>query len=168
MPVQTQQIPIGGKLTSVQPQQLSTKDAKHTSYAELSAIYDRIYDIADKLFKKYNPCKIYIKDKRIHCKYHQRGIPLTNKYYLCCGNCKHCSTDGCTVKCLSCKLHTCHQFEYSYGKNGRCVRNKKYKSFIDKIKRLQRIANRYGFSNCSFYITKKIAMKQVHRYYRKD
>ena len=77
------------------------------SVVELSALYDRIYDIADRLLKKHNPCKIYTEDKYIFCKYHETGIPLRNKCYLCCSSCEYCSKEGCTVKCLGCKLFLC-------------------------------------------------------------
>jgi len=104
MATQTQQIPIGGKLTSIQPQQLSTK--------ELSALYDRIYDIADRLIKKYNPCKIHTKNKRLCCETYPMG-----KERLCCTGCwdnentDHYSFFGCTVKCLKCKTWLCVKAE---------------------------------------------------------
>ena len=99
MSTQTQQIPIGGKLTSTQPQQLSIR--------ELSALYDRIYDIADRLIKKHNPCKIHTKNKKLYC----ICFP-TGRKRLCCYGCwnmeiDHYSLFGCTTKCLLCKTYLC-------------------------------------------------------------
>jgi len=63
-----------------------------------SYIFDVLYTIADQLIKKYNPCQIY-KDARgkAHC---LRDLP-------CCGGCKFLGPDGCTTKCLGCKLGLC-------------------------------------------------------------
>ena len=140
MPTQTQQIPIGGKLTSAQPQQLSIR--------ELSALYDRIYDIADRLFKKYNPCKIHMKNKRIFCECHQKGIPLANKCYLCCSNCKYCSKNGCIIKCLACKLHRCYGQEFPM-------------LFMKRLNKLHKIARSYKFSLDDYYLTKKEVLKRT-------
>lgn len=91
----------------VKTQEVSTKDAKRTSYVELSIIYDRIYDIAGRLINKHNPCKIHTKDKKLCC----IGYP-TGRVRLCCGGCwdmkiDHYSLFGCTTKCLPCKLYLC-------------------------------------------------------------
>ena len=125
--------------TLTHSQQLSTK--------RLSALYDRIYDIADRLFKKYNPCEICIKDNKTKC---------INKHYncnhLCCqwwtDRCKHWD-NGCTVKCLACKLFACYTIEES----------KRQVNFIKTLYKLRRIANKHGLSNFDYYMTKKEALQ---------
>ena len=69
--------------------------------AELSALYDRIYDIADRLLKKHNPCNIHKDGKRFSCTYRLCGTRL------CCGKCHKYWDKGCTVKALGCKLFLC-------------------------------------------------------------
>lgn len=118
------------------------------SIKELSALYDRIYDIADRLFKKHNPCKIYIEDKHIFCKYHQKGIPLANGYYLCCSSCIHCSKNGCSVKCLACKLHMCHCDTNLY-------------VFAKRLDRLIKIACNYRLPVWGYYTSKEQWLKQI-------
>jgi len=82
--------------TQIKVKKLSTED--------LSALYNRIYDIADRLFKKYNPCNIRTKNGKASCTCY-----LHSKYkdYLCCTDCKYTSPTGCTTKCLACKLFMC-------------------------------------------------------------
>jgi len=126
------------------------------SITELSAIYDRVYNIADRLFKKYNPCKIQIKNNKTKC---------ANKYYkcthLCCqywgDRCQHWQ-NGCTIKCLACKLFIC----------GEIQDNKVYIDLVKHINRLRRITTKCGFSNFDYYITKKIIIKQVRQQARKQ
>lgn len=83
------------------------------SIAELSALYDRIYNIADRLIKKYNPCNIHTKNKRLCCTSHPEGH-ITRLKRLCCNNCwwaevDHYSLFGCATKCLLCKLYLCEE-----------------------------------------------------------
>lgn len=69
---------------------------------ELSVIYDRIYDIADRLIKKHNPCNIHADGTKVSCTYR------LCETRLCCGGCGGRYWDsGCTVKCLACKLFLC-------------------------------------------------------------
>jgi hypothetical protein len=56
-------------------------------------LYDRLYNHADKLIKKHNPCKM----KNGKC---LRGKP-------CCDNCPHLTENGCAIDCLMCKLFLC-------------------------------------------------------------
>ena len=62
-------------------------------------LYDRLYEIADFLLKKHNPCK------------HSNGKCGGMETYMysggCCGGCKHLREDGCSVKALYCKLWVC-------------------------------------------------------------
>jgi len=87
---------------------------KSLSVAELSALYDRVYDTADKLLKKHNPCKIHTKDKKLCCTSHPKGH-TTRLKRLCCGGCweeyrvDHYSLFGCATKCLRCKLWLCSE-----------------------------------------------------------
>ena len=110
---------------------------------KLSALYDRIYDIADRLIKKYNPCNIQTKDNKTKC------INSNYKHNsLCCGyyseRCKHWQ-DGCTIKCLPCKLFAC----------GAIRGDKKNNNFIRILSKLRRITSKHGLSNFDYYITKK-------------
>lgn len=118
-------------------------DTKEMTIDELSVIYDRIYDIADRLFKKYNPCNIHTTktgvvvcnkhSDKIHNKYAQREY----NEFLCCSTCKYLSISGCTIKCLPCKLFLCSWFYYDNSKYD-------YKDFKAKLKRLRDIATKYG------------------------
>lgn len=128
------------------PIQTATKDK--LSIAELSALYDRIYDSADRLFKRYNPCNIQVKNNKTKC---------INSHYncnhLCCqewtDRCKHWQS-GCTVKCIACKLFICDK-----------VREDKIGTpFIKTLSKLRRVVNECGLSNFDYYITKKEALKR--------
>ena len=134
----------------------TTVDIEQLSEASLrSALYDRIYNIADRLCKKYNPCNIRIKDNKVlctcklHTKYRQKA--------LCCEridgtNCEYWS-DGCTVKCLPCKLFTCYAIKYGT-KNYSCDINKKYKVLINRLKWLRNITTKYGIYTYAFFHNK--------------
>lgn len=100
---------------------VKTEQKKKLSIEEMSALYDRIYNIADKLLKKHNPCNIHkgkIKAEHIYWKPKNpdrliNAIVCTRKSRhsnLCCGGCKYCNK-GCTVKCLACKLFLCTSTE---------------------------------------------------------
>jgi hypothetical protein len=140
MPVQTQQIPIGGKLKVT----IKTKFKSST--------YDRIYDIADRLFKKHNPCNIQVKDNKTKCTGNNSYI----HNYLCCqrynDRCKYWNK-GCTVKCLACKLFACGAIQV----------DKKNNSFIKTLSKLHRITNRYGLSNFDYYMTKEKAIRMRNK-----
>lgn len=78
----------------------------------LSVLYDRIYNIADRLIKKHNPCKIHTKNKKLCCV----GFP-TGRKRLCCYGCynmkiDHYSLFGCTTECLPCKTYLCPNAQY--------------------------------------------------------
>lgn len=120
------------------------------STTELSALYDRVYDIADRLFKKHNPCNVQIIDGGIGCNSRKTNI----KYGLCCASCKHLSDKGCTVKCLPCKLFVCSRLIYSYDKNGKEIRNEKERGFVDRLYRLRKIAAKSGIYTHAYFHTK--------------
>ena len=95
---------------------------------ELSKLYDRIYNIADRLIKKHNPCKIRIKNNKILCAYYTTD--KNNEFYLpqnklCCLYCNkgYWSKEGCTVKALGCKLFLCQ-----------AVKNKILKKRFEKLR----------------------------------
>jgi len=63
-----------------------------------SYLYDFLYIIADQLIKKYNPCQIHEDEsEELHC--------MGNE--PCCWECRFLRLDGCTTKCLGCKLWLC-------------------------------------------------------------
>lgn len=70
---------------------------------KLSAKYDRLYEEADKLFKRHNPCQF------------EEGRCASNRIYAgwergkggCCGRCRHVGPKGCRVKALGCKVFIC-------------------------------------------------------------
>lgn len=119
---------------------------------DMFAIYDRIYDIADRLFKKYNPCKIHTINGKTKCinKNYKRN-------YLCCQHyskrCEHWQ-DRCKVKCLSCKLFVC----------GNILYDEKQSIFLKRLHRLHKIASRHRLSAFDYYKTKKSVLNQW-RYY---
>lgn len=64
--------------------------------------YNLLCDIADKLLGEYQPCK--------GCKgcsvFPSRNKP--NKPYDCCEGCPFNGPQGCTTRCLACKLWLCY------------------------------------------------------------
>lgn len=66
-----------------------------------SWLYDFLYITADLLIKIYSPCHIY-KDAtgKVHCANLSHHGP-------CCNSCGFLGPNGCTTKCLSCKLWLC-------------------------------------------------------------
>jgi hypothetical protein len=63
----------------------------------LSKEYDRLYNEASKLIKKYNPCKI------------TDGKCLNGGPKCCCGGCRfeYLTSTGCSVQSLGCRLFLC-------------------------------------------------------------
>lgn len=113
-----------------------------------SYIYDALYAMADQLIKKHNPCQIH-KDisGKVHC---LRSSP-------CCGGCGFLGPDGCTTKCLGCKLSLCQttqetnpgldeilirmkDISWAYGLRG--IRISK-KELFDCLKRESRVEKTY-------------------------
>lgn len=58
-----------------------------------SELYDVLYETADSILKKYDPCGF------------KNGICKAGGN--CCEGCKYLSKKGCTVKALSCKIWLC-------------------------------------------------------------
>lgn len=65
-----------------------------------SWLYDFLYIVADQLIKIYNPCQIH-KDAtgEVRC--------ANRSYGPCCDSCRFLGPNGCTTKCLLCKLWLC-------------------------------------------------------------
>jgi len=132
------------------PVQTAVKE--QLSIAELSALYDRIYDIADRLFKKYNPCSIYTENKKVYCAEYHKGSSR-----LCCSGCgehserdtNHWSKTGCTAKCLACKLYICPTIR------------QQYKRFSRQLSRLLRFAEHHNLPTCAYFISKEVWLKQI-------
>ena len=89
---------------------------------KLLAEYSRIYDEADKAFKKYNPCRF--KDGKC---VRNRMNPYYSKKNGCCSNCRKLGLNGCKVKSLGCKLFMC-------GEIGNMKGNKQCKIETNKLK----------------------------------
>ncbi len=111
---------------------------------ELSALYDRIYDIADRLIKKYNPCNICIKNNKTLCTYYT--IDKHDEFYLpqnklCCLYCSkgYWSKRGCTVKSLGCKLFLCQ-----------AITNKILKRRFKKLREYSRKHLNFTYNNSSW------------------
>ena len=85
-------------------------DTEKLNMEKLSALYDRIYDIADRLLKKHNPCNIHTEIQPHHLfptKLKEETVCTSwCTHSLCCSSCNHWDK-GCTVKCLGCKLFLC-------------------------------------------------------------
>lgn len=140
---------------------------KQIDTQKLSTIYDRIYDIADRLFRKYNPCNIHIEDNIVLCAGHsniQNG-KTDQKYgnFLCCNTCKHQSKTGCPIKCLPCKLHLCGWLMYD---------SKEHKNIKNKLNWLRNIASKHGINTRTYYNTKDevldISKKRIERGYQDE
>jgi hypothetical protein len=91
-----------------------------------SYIYDALYIMADQLIKKYNPCQIY-KDAA--------GEACCVRNHPCCSGCKFLGPNGCTTKCLGCKLGLCTAAADANIEQYRILTKMRY------------IAQRYGLSN---------------------
>jgi hypothetical protein len=64
-----------------------------SEFEKMSAVYDELWQKADEILKKFNPCNI------------KKGQCLAG--YPCCGGCEFLSKKGCTEKSLACKLWLC-------------------------------------------------------------
>ena len=124
------------------------------STTNLSVIYDRIYDIADRLFKKYNPCNIHKKGNNVTC----IGKTAPCKTLCCyecssfCGLSTHYYWDnGCTIKCLGCKLFLCFPAR------------DKHPIFSKKLYRLRTIAYLNNLPATKYYLPKEKWLKELEK-----
>jgi len=120
------------------------------SIEELSALYDRIYDIADRLFKEYNPCNIHSKEGKSRCTCH---LHSTYRVHLCCTNCKYISSTGCTVKCLGCKLFLCYTLW------------DKYPMLEKRLYKLVTIAYKHSLPATRYWFPKEKWLKRMEKKY---
>jgi hypothetical protein len=103
------------------------------SVKALGDLHDHLYDAADRLFKKYNPCGI------------ENGACIANRGKIwfkkgcCCRGCKYLSLEGCTTRSLACKLWFCGAVEI--------LDSAKTKDeFLTALKRLTFVSNIVGLS----------------------
>ena len=131
-------------------------DTEKLNTEKLSALYDRVYDIADRLFKKYNLCNIHTKNNKVFCSCHnEERYNGKSKKYLCCSGCgeypekdiSYWSKTGCTTKCLACKLYICSGIGR---KNMRLAR---------QLERLHRFACKYNLPHYTYYLSKEQWLK---------
>lgn len=72
--------------------------------AEVSDLYDKLYDEGQAILDRINPCELKRDDNGVYtC---VMGKPD------CCTRCKYLGPDGCTVKALGCKLGACWVHKY--------------------------------------------------------
>jgi len=115
---------------------------RHFDGKTLTQIYDELYELADGIIKKYNPCKF----SNGRC---AGGIG-------CCNGCRYLFSTGCSVKALACKLWICWNLE---GTLPECEH---------ELKELSEIAAQYGFLDlCDSRIgrreSKGEVLRRIHR-----
>jgi hypothetical protein len=117
--------------------------------AQFLKAYDAIYDIANGLLRKYNPCKHdsdgICEEDRLHHNGRKHG---------CCGGCKWLTSKGCRVRALSCKLWLCPGVEWS--RNG---------ELTSKLFKLKAIAYKYHLAT-SIRQPRKHSLNEYMRYYQ--
>ena len=113
----------------------------------LETIYDRIYELANRMLRRYNPCKI--DHSGICMRTRARKEHHSN---CCCEGCKYLSSNGCKVKALPCKLWTCY-FVQKDPKNAHLIKR------LDLLLRISYKYGLYGFRNEREEIV-KIAMSE--------
>lgn len=113
-------------------------------------LYDLIYAKADKLLKQYNPCNIRVENNVLVC--NNENMCERSGESLCCGDCEYLGENGCTTKCLACKVGMCwagDNMQYTIyvrlGKNLFNLRHISYK-FINQMDRLQKVCRKYRFN----------------------
>ena len=129
-------------------------DTEKIDIKKLSALYDRICDIADRLFKKYNPCNIHTENKKVYCVWYYKNKGSSR---LCCGGCgeyperdtNHWSKIGCTTKCLACKFYVCPTIR------------QQHKRLSHQLSRLERFASHHNLPTYAYFISKEVWLKQI-------
>lgn len=86
----------------------------NTDLAYKMLLYDLLYFTADLLIKIYNPCKIHHEKEDLSltegliCRLSSQPDKVTCiSGKPCCTSCEYLDDNGCTVKCLGCKLGLC-------------------------------------------------------------
>lgn len=110
---------------------------------KLSIKYDRLYEKADRLFKKHNPCQ-FIDGL---CIKNRKNGGVSNG--CCHESCDHLGPRGCTIKSLGCKLFTCDYI---------C---ENHEMLDKKICKLRRKAGMKSFSLVPCYLTKEDVFRQL-------
>ena len=119
-----------------------------------SKLYNLIYKKADKIFKQHNPCNIKHTDGNTTCSNIMYNPIRYNT--LCCGYCDSKYWDnGCTIKCLKCKLYLCSTLKRKYRKT----------DWYKQLRKLELIAKRYMLIP-DYFLTKKSSLARTNRYYR--
>ena len=108
---------------------------------ELSAEYNRIYDEANRIFKKYNPCQF--KDGMCASNRHNLKKGYDGQINGCCYVCDNIGRNGCRAKALGCKLYTCRMIKDTH------------KQCAAEIMQL-RIATRKIFDEIPCFMTKTV------------
>ena len=65
-------------------------------------LYDFLCDMLDDYTNRYNPCDIKVVDGKAIC---MRDLED------CCNECDYLSPNGCTIRCLGCKLFVCFKLQ---------------------------------------------------------
>jgi len=83
----------------------------------LHILHDKIWDYANNLLKRYNPCNIsngsclqgQISELGCHTKHDTEAalIEAIEKHSFCCSGCKYITPTGCNTKALKCKVSLC-------------------------------------------------------------
>jgi len=78
---------------------------------EWEELYDRVYAVADSLIKRYDPCRVEKVGKGVICADRGRSYLKfeSARNVTCCECCVYLGPNGCTVKCISCKLFLCRE-----------------------------------------------------------
>ncbi len=127
---------------------------------EIERIYDDLYDKADKLFKKYNPCQFNPQTGLCNAYPDIASEWDRDKaYVLCCSGCsyvkerkhQHSLKSGCRVKSLGCKLYYCDTF-----------RNPKPKGFRKELDKIIDVYGKVGFYN-SVYVGKRKCIETTYK-----
>lgn len=114
--------------------------------------YDELYNKADKLFKKYNPCQI------------KNGRCIVGDK-CCCGSeykkvsyffkCKYLKKNGCSTKCLACKVHICRDlYQILSGISS-------FKKFLDELDKINQESHNFGGDWDLIRKSKKEVMKKL-------
>ncbi len=109
-------------------------------------LYDLIYDKATKLIKKYNPCNIHVNKQGVLVCNNEKMCSRGGEK-LCCLQCDYQSKNGCSIKCLACKVAMCNipsrAYHQKFQFDGDCLTIKANKIFQVKMWKLVRITMKY-------------------------
>ena len=72
-------------------------------YKRYNYIYDYLYDLLDNYYKDKNICEFDCDKTCIAKRLNKTKVKKNG----CCGNCKYITDNGCSIKCLTCKMFFC-------------------------------------------------------------